>query len=178
MRGKRGFTVIEFLVVLAIIGVLLALLIPVILAALNANSRSSGWYEQRQTFVAQIVDSRQFWDDNIHSMINRIDVRHATLQPSVTPLTSEGLEPSNTIEVLDNKNDRYIEKYDAETIQVNAVPGWYFIEIVGRLDNQLGHYPNIVKMTRIPDPPPVAEINGLGFLDPNWNHQSIIVHLD
>ena len=151
MRSNRGLTVIELLVILAIIGVLLTLFVPMLFKS-KQNS-------VRETFVAQVVNTRDLYDPITERNVFRVDVRKANPQPSSFPATSEGLTTSSVVDVLDNTNAPFQSKYNSEDIQVNLVVGqWYQIEVMGVKDDRFNFRPNILSVQLIP-PPPNAEVN-------------------
>lgn len=158
---RRAFTVIEVLVLLIIVAVAVVLSLSFIQETRRAAGPPSNYYQKRETFIAKLVNARDVVILNSEETIVRADISRAQVSFSSMPSTSKELTPSGVVEVLDNRNDPNIPKHDAETIQVNFVKdAWYQFEVIGyKIDG--GYYPNIIRMTRIPDPPPVAEIDTL-----------------
>jgi prepilin-type N-terminal cleavage/methylation domain-containing protein len=138
---KKGFTLVELIVCISIIGLLAALLIPTL-----GGGCSLGNY-QAHTFQAEVVrkyESHQDDGDGGNITIYHVDIR----RPG-----------SDKIEVLTNRDDFFQSKRDSITLQANLLQGEiYQFEVRGEHNTFTGALPNIIKATHVPKKPK-AEID-------------------
>lgn len=113
-RARRGFTLVELLVVVAIIGILAALLLPAVQAARESSRRT-----QCANNLKQIGAAILNFDD-VHQSLpaSRLGPQHATWFVQILPQ----MEQSNLYALWDVSKSYYEQQPAART---TAVPGYY-----------------------------------------------------
>lgn len=88
LLNKKGFTLAELLIVVAIIAILVAVSIPIFTSRLNEAKRSTDLANERAAKAAAVVEFMS--DDNSAEISKLYDAKDGVLVPLNTKITSYG----------------------------------------------------------------------------------------